>query len=106
MGLGLNLEVGFAGLLDLGFVAFFAIGAYTVALLTTPEKYALAQLSFWVAVPAAVLVSLIARTFFGLPILGIRADYLAIATLGLGDVIRLLDLSAFLNPCSARVGGV
>lgn len=98
MGLGLNLEVGFAGLLDLGFVAFFAIGAYTVALLTTPEQYALAHLSFWAAVPIAVLVSLLAGVFFGLPILGIRGDYLAIATLGFGEIIRLLVLSDFLKP--------
>ncbi len=98
MGLGLNLEVGFAGLLDLGFVAFFAIGAYTVALLTTPEQYALAHLSFWAAVPIALLVSLLAGVFFGLPILGIRGDYLAIATLGFGEIIRLLVLSDFLKP--------
>jgi len=106
MGLGLNLEVGFAGLLDLGFVAFFAIGAYTVALLTTPEKYALAQLSFWVAVPVAVLVSLIAGIFFGLPILGIRGDYLAIATLGFGEIIRLLVLSDFLKPWLGGARGI
>jgi len=98
MGLGLNLEVGFAGLLDLGFVAFFAIGAYTVALLTTPEKYAIAQFSFWLAVPVALVVSLVAGVFFGLPILGIRGDYLAIATLGFGEIMRLLVLSDFLKP--------
>jgi branched-chain amino acid transport system permease protein len=98
MGLGLNLEVGFAGLLDLGFVAFFAIGAYTVALLTTPEQYALAHLSFWAAVPIAFVVSLIAGVFFGLPILGIRGDYLAIVTLGFGEIMRLLVLSDFLKP--------
>jgi branched-chain amino acid transport system permease protein len=106
MGLGLNLEVGFAGLLDLGFVAFFAIGAYTVALLTTPEKYALAHLSFWAAVPVAVLVSLIAGIFFGLPILGIRGDYLAIATLGFGEIMRLLVLSDFLKPWLGGARGI
>lgn len=106
MGLGLNLEVGFAGLLDLGFVAFFAIGAYTVALLTTPEKYALVHLSFWAAVPIAVLVSLIGGIFFGLPILGIRGDYLAIATLGFGEIIRLLVLSDFLKPWLGGARGI
>lgn len=97
MGLGLNLEVGFAGLLDLGFVAFFAIGAYTVGLLTTVGPLAIAHLSWWTAVPIATAVSLIAGVLFGLPILRIRGDYLAIATLGFGEIIRLLVLSDFLR---------
>ena len=98
MGLGLNLEVGFAGLLDLGFVAFFAIGAYTVALLTSTGQYGIAHFSFWAAVPVALVVSLIAGFLFGLPILRIRGDYLAIATLGFGEIIRLLALSDALRP--------
>ncbi len=97
MGLGLNLEVGFAGLLDLGFVAFFAIGAYTVGLLTTAGPLAIAHLSWWTAVPIATAVSLIAGVLFGLPILRIRGDYLAIATLGFGEIMRLLVLSDFLR---------
>ncbi len=106
MGLGLNLEVGFAGLLDLGFVAFFAIGAYTVGLLTSTGQYGLFHMSFWVAVPVALVVSLIAGIFFGLPILGIRGDYLAIATLGFGEIIRLLVLSDFLRPWLGGSQGV
>jgi len=98
MGLGLNLEVGFAGLLDLGFVAFFAIGAYTVGLLTSTGQYGIAHWSFWAAVPVALVVSLIAGFLFGLPILRIRGDYLAIATLGFGEIIRLLALSDALRP--------
>jgi len=98
MGLGLNLEVGFAGLLDLGFVAFFAIGAYTVGLLTSTGQYGVAHWSFWAAVPVALVVSLIAGFLFGLPILRIRGDYLAIATLGFGEIIRLLALSDALRP--------
>lgn len=98
MGLGLNLEVGFAGLLDLGFVAFFAIGAYTVALLTSTGSLAAADLSFWAALPIAVLVSLLAGVVLGIPVLGIRGDYLAIATLGFGEIVRLLVLSDFLRP--------
>src|SRR3989304_4419934 len=97
-GLGLNLEVGFAGLLDLGFVAFFASGAYTVGLLTSTGQYGIAHWSFWAAVPVALVVSLIAGFLFGLPILRIRGDYLAIATLGFGEIIRLLALSDALRP--------
>ena len=106
MGLGLNLEVGFAGLLDLGFVAFFAIGAYTVGLLTSTGPLAIAHVSWWVAVLVAVVVSLISGVFFGLPILGIRGDYLAIATLGFGEIIRLLVLSDFLRPTFGGSQGV
>ena len=98
MGLGLNLEVGFAGLLDLGFVAFFAIGAYTVALLTSRGEHGIAHMSFWAAVPVAVAVSLVAGVIFGVPVLRVRGDYLAIATLGLGEIVRLLVLSDALEP--------
>jgi len=106
MGLGLNLEVGFAGLLDLGFVAFFAIGAYTVGLLTTGSDLAVVHMSWWAATTIAVVVSLISGVFFGLPILGIRGDYLAIATLGFGEIIRLLVLSDFLRPWLGGSQGV
>ncbi|HEV8339658.1 MAG TPA: hypothetical protein VGR25_08380 [bacterium] len=106
MGLGLNLEVGFAGLLDLGFVAFFAIGAYTVGLLTSTGEHAIAHLSFWATVPIALVVSLIAGILFGMPILRIRGDYLAIATLGFGEIIRLLFLSDALRPWFGGSQGV
>ncbi len=106
MGLGLNLEVGFAGLLDLGFVAFFAIGAYTVGLLTTVGPLAVGHFSFWLALPMAVGVTLVAGVFFGLPILRIRGDYLAIATLGFGEIIRILVLSDFLRPWLGGSQGV
>jgi branched-chain amino acid transport system permease protein len=98
MGLGLNLEVGFAGLLDLGFVAFFAIGAYTVGLLSSRGEYGLVHFSFWAAVPFAVIVSLISGVIFGIPVLRVRGDYLAIATLGLGEIVRILVLSDALRP--------
>ncbi|MBI4609298.1 MAG: hypothetical protein HY726_09825 [Candidatus Rokubacteria bacterium] len=106
MGLGLNLEVGLAGLLDLGFVAFFAIGAYTAGLLTSTGDLAIANLSFWGAVPVAVVVSLIAGVILGVPVLGIRGDYLAIATLGFGEITRLLFLSDFLRPWLGGSQGV
>lgn len=98
MGLGLNITLGFAGLLDLGFVAFFAVGAYTVGLLTSYGQYGLMHLSFWTAVPIAVFVAMMVGAFLGLPVLGIRGDYLAIATLGFGEIARLLAGSDFLAP--------
>lgn len=106
MGLGLNLEIGFAGLLDLGFVAFFAIGAYTVGLLTTTTELAIANLSFWTSVPIAVAIALIAGVVLGVPVLRIRGDYLAIATLGFGEIVRLLVLSDFLRPWLGGSQGV
>jgi branched-chain amino acid transport system permease protein len=106
MGLGLNLEVGFAGLLDLGFVAFFAIGAYTIGLLTATGGLAVVNLSFWTAVPIAVAISLAAGILLGVPVLRIRGDYLAIATLGFGEIIRLLVLSDFLRPWLGGSQGV
>ncbi|RJP54812.1 MAG: hypothetical protein C4557_02435 [Anaerolineaceae bacterium] len=96
MGLGLNIEIGFAGLLDLGFVAFYAIGAYTVGLLTSYGEFGLQHVSFWVAVPIAVLVAMLFGGLLGVPVLGVRGDYLAIATLGFGEIVRLLAGSDFM----------
>jgi len=98
MGLGLNITLGFAGLLDLGFVAFYAIGAYTVGLLTSYGPFGLQHIPFWVSVPIAVLVAMMFGAFLGLPVLGVRGDYLAIATLGFGEIVRLLAGSDFLAP--------
>jgi branched-chain amino acid transport system permease protein len=98
MGLGLNITLGLAGLLDLGFVAFFAVGAYTVALLTSTGPFGLADLSFWFAVPFAIIAAMAFGVFLGLPILGIRGDYLAIATLGFGEIIAILARSDLLKP--------
>jgi branched-chain amino acid transport system permease protein len=98
MGLGLNITLGLAGLLDLGFVAFFAVGAYTVALLTSTGDYGIAQLSWWMAVPFAVGIAMLFGIVLGLPILGIRGDYLAIATLGFGEIISILVRSDLLKP--------
>jgi branched-chain amino acid transport system permease protein len=98
MGLGLNITLGLAGLLDLGFVAFFAVGAYTVGLLTSTAEYGIAGWPFWAAVPFAVIIAMAFGAFFGLPILGIRGDYLAIATLGFGEIIRILAGSDLMKP--------
>jgi branched-chain amino acid transport system permease protein len=106
MGMGLNLEVGMAGLLDLGFVAFYAVGAYTTALLMADSPYALARLSFWQAMPIAVLVSLIVGVIFGIPVLKIRGDYLAVATLALGEIVRVIVLSDAAAPLLAGASGI
>ena len=90
MGLGLNITLGLAGLLDLGFVAFFAVGAYTTALLTSTGELGIAEWSWFAAVPFAMLVAMGFGILLGLPILGIRGDYLAIATLGFGEIISIL----------------
>lgn len=98
LGLGLNITLGLAGLLDLGFVAFYAVGAYTVALLTSSAEYGIAGWTFWQAVPFAVLFAMLFGLVLGLPILRIRGDYLAIATLGFGEIIRILAGSDLLKP--------
>jgi branched-chain amino acid transport system permease protein len=105
MGLGLNIVVGFAGLLDLGYVAFFAIGAYTMALLT-PSEFGVANLSFWTALPFSVLAAVTAGVILGIPVLRMRGDYLAIVTLGFGEMIRILALSDFLAPFIGGAQGI
>ncbi len=84
LGLGLNLVVGYAGLLDLGYAAFYAIGAYTTALLTT-----VFHMSFWATLPFAVIFSALAGVIVGYPTLRLRSDYLAIVTLGFGEIVRI-----------------
>jgi branched-chain amino acid transport system permease protein len=105
MGLGLNIVVGFAGLLDLGYVAFFAIGAYTTAVLTSPEL-GFFNLSFWGALPFAIFMGVISGVLLGIPVLKMRGDYLAIATLGFGEIIRILVLSDFLRPWLGGAQGI
>ncbi|SEQ63645.1 high-affinity branched-chain amino acid ABC transporter permease LivM [Giesbergeria anulus] len=85
LGLGLNIVVGFAGLLDLGFVGFYAVGAYTYGLL-----FHWAGWSFWEALPLAGAASALFGFLLGFPVLRLRGDYLAIVTLGFGEIIRLL----------------
>ena len=112
MGLGLNIVVGFAGLLDLGYVAFYALGAYTMGILTSPEiQWATVQwfgfsFTFWMAVPFAVLVSIFAGVILGVPVLGMRGDYLAIVTLGFGEIIRIVALSDWLKPYIGGSNGI
>ncbi len=87
--LGLNIVVGYAGLLDLGYVGFYAIGAYTVAILTSFH----ASWPLLLAIPVAVVVAMISGVILGAPTLRVRGDYLAIVTLGFGEIIRLVAVN-------------
>jgi branched-chain amino acid transport system permease protein len=107
MGLGLNIVVGFAGLLDLGYVAFFAIGAYIMGVLISPEiSFIPVHFTFWTALPFAVGGALLAGIILGIPVLGMRGDYLAIVTLGFGEIIRLVALSDWLKPYIGGSNGI
>lgn len=105
MSLGLNIVVGFAGLLDLGYVGFYAIGAYSVAVFTSPEL-GFFNMGFWGALPIALVFSVLAGVILGLPVLRMRGDYLAIVTLGFGEIIRLLALSDWLKPYLGGTQGI
>ncbi|MCG8642362.1 MAG: high-affinity branched-chain amino acid ABC transporter permease LivM [Desulfobacterales bacterium] len=85
LGLGLNIVVGLAGLLDLGYVAFYAVGAYAYALLHLHFG-----LSFWMVLPISMVLGAICGTILGYPVLRLRGDYLAIVTLGFGEIIRII----------------
>ncbi|WP_284946110.1 branched-chain amino acid ABC transporter ATP-binding protein/permease [Acidisoma cladoniae] len=85
LALGLNIVVGYAGLLDLGYAAFFAIGAYTTALMET-----LLHLNFWETIPFSMLFAGISGIIIGYPTLRLRSDYLAIVTLGFGEIVRII----------------
>src|SRR5262245_6941570 len=88
LALGLNVVVGYAGLLDLGYVAFYAIGAYSYALVASPQLGL--HIPFWVVLPLAPLLAALFWVLLGAPTLRLRGDYLAIVTLGFGEVIRIL----------------
>jgi len=96
LALGLNIVVGFAGLLDLGYIAFYAVGAYTYALLASPHFNL--HLPFWVILPIGAAVAAFFGLLLGTPTLKLRGDYLAIVTLGFGEIIRI-----FLNNLSRPV---
>ena len=129
LALGLNIVVGFAGLLDLGYIAFYAVGAYLFALLASPHLTdhlpALAamfpgglHLPIWAAIPLAAVVAALFGVLLGAPTLKLRGDYLAIVTLGFGEIIRVFmnNLDAPINLTNGpkginsidpiRVGGV
>jgi len=95
LALGLNVVVGLAGLLDLGYVAFYAVGAYTFALLSDYAGF-----SFWMSLPIGALLAALFGLVLGFPVLRLRGDYLAIVTLGFGEIIRIL-----LNNWTSLTGG-
>jgi branched-chain amino acid transport system permease protein len=110
LALGLNIVVGFAGLLDLGYIAFYAVGAYTYALLASPhltEHFAALahafpsglHVSIWIALPIGASLAAAFGILLGAPVLKLRGDYLAIVTLGFGEIIRIFlnNLNAPLN---------
>jgi branched-chain amino acid transport system permease protein len=88
LGIGLNIVIGYAGLLDLGFVAFYAVGAYTYGLLASAQLGL--HLPFLLIVVIAAIVGMVVGILLGLPVLKLRGDYLAIVTLGFGEIIRIL----------------
>ena len=101
LSLGLNIVVGFAGLLDLGYVAFFAVGAYVYALLASPH-FGL-HLPFWVILPIGAAVAGLAGAVLGAPTLRLRGDYLAIVTLGFGEIVRIF-MNNLSNPINVTNG--
>jgi branched-chain amino acid transport system permease protein len=114
MGLGLNIVVGYAGMLDLGYVAFFAVGAYTTAILTSVNSpYWSPELTLnflkpegWFILGVVIIVAAIAGIFVGTPVIRMRGDYLAIVTLGFGEIVRILFLSDWLAPYFGGAQGI
>jgi branched-chain amino acid transport system permease protein len=96
LALGLNIVVGFAGLLDLGFIAFYAVGAYTFALLGSPHFDI--HLPFYISIPLGALCAALFGLLLGTPVLKLKGDYLAIVTLGFGEIIRI-----FMNNLNAPI---
>jgi branched-chain amino acid transport system permease protein len=106
LGLGLNIVVGYAGLLDLGYVAFYAVGAYFTALITSPTSALGWGLNFWIALPVVIVLSAVVGLFIGAPVLRLRGDYLAIVTLGFGEIARVLLGSDALRPWLGGPNGI
>lgn len=98
---GLNIVVGYTGLLDLGYAAFFAVGAYTTAILMTTFHW-----SFWLTLPVAVIFAAIAGILIGTPTLRLRSDYLAIVTLGFGEIIRILAINLEITGSASGIYGI
>ncbi len=107
LGLGLNIVVGFAGLLDLGYVAFYALGIYSIAVLTSPASPAFhPELNFWLAVPIVMVIGGVTGIVIGAPVLRLRGDYLAIVTLGFGEIARIIFLSDWMTPYVGGAQGI
>jgi branched-chain amino acid transport system permease protein len=106
LALGLNVVVGFAGLLDLGYVGFFAVGAYSVALLTSPDSDFKTNWPWLAAIPVAILVTMVSGVLLGWPTLRLRGDYLAIVTLGFAEIIRIFAENTSLLRGDRGFGGL
>src|SRR5690554_6068481 len=101
LALGLNIVVGYAGLLDLGYAAFFAVGAYTVGILTVQFGW-----NFWLTLPVAVAMAMLAGVIIGTPTLRLRSDYLAIVTLGFGEIVRLAARNLQITGSATGLSGI
>jgi branched-chain amino acid transport system permease protein len=107
MALGLNIVVGYAGLLDLGYVAFFAVGAYTTAILTSPQSPAFnPEISVLASIPFVMIAAAVAGIMVATPVIRMRGDYLAIVTLGFGEIARILLNSEWLAPYFGGAQGI
>ncbi len=101
LALGLNIVVGYAGLLDLGYAAFFAVGAYSVGILTTEFGW-----NFWLTIPVAVIAASLAGLIIGAPTLRLRSDYLAIVTLGFGEIVRIAARNLQITGAASGISGI
>jgi branched-chain amino acid transport system permease protein len=101
LALGLNIVVGYAGLLDLGYAAFFAVGAYTVGILTLQFG-----VNFWLTLPVAVGAAALAGILIGGPTLRLRSDYLAIVTLGFGEIVRISARNLSITGGASGLSGI
>lgn len=106
MALGLNIAVGLAGLFDLGYVTNFAVGAYLVGILTSTGPQGVGHFNFWMILPVSIVAAMFTGFMLALPVVRMRGDYLAIATLGFGEIIRLLALSDWFVPLIGGAQGV
>ncbi|MGC9665799.1 branched-chain amino acid ABC transporter permease [Planosporangium sp. 12N6] len=91
---GLNVVVGLAGLLDLGYIGFFAVGAYSVAIFGSPQSPVVMKYPWIVCIPIAIALAMISGVLLGWPTLRLRGDYLAIVTLGFGEIIRIIAVNS------------
>jgi branched-chain amino acid transport system permease protein len=101
LALGLNVVVGYAGLLDLGYAAFFAVGAYSVGILTTTFGW-----NFWATIPVAIVAAAVAGVIIGTPTLRLRSDYLAIVTLGFGEIVRIAARNLKITGSASGITGI
>jgi branched-chain amino acid transport system permease protein len=101
LALGLNIVVGYAGLLDLGYAAFFAVGAYSVGILTVQFGW-----NFWLTLPVAIAGAAVAGVIIGGPTLRLRSDYLAIVTLGFGEIVRIAARNLNITGSASGLSGI